>query len=138
MGSGASGYAIHGTSGSMDGGYNGGADRLHSIGENLESLQSRYPYHAGLFGAKGYGRHTRHIFSNDPIAAARDFYERIAYGGEESPIEGKGLKSTMRGGDVVTIRLVSSSDGSPAITIDIKSSNESNGIKSQKIHFMKA
>ncbi|MCF0106641.1 MAG: hypothetical protein HUJ53_07765 [Holdemanella sp.] len=40
-------------------------------------------------------------------------------------------------GTIITYREVSSSDGSPAVDINIKKSTDSSGVKSQKIHFVK-
>ena len=38
---------------------------------------------------------------------------------------------------IVSYRKVSSSDGTPAVDINIKKSKESGGVKQQKIHFVK-
>lgn len=43
----------------------------------------------------------------------------------------------MADGTVVTWREVSSSDGFPAVDINIKKSTDSGGLKVQKIHFVK-
>ena len=49
----------------------------------------------------------------------------------------KGATTKMSDGTIITWRKVSSSDGSPAIDINIKYSNDSGGLKRQKIHFVK-
>ena len=43
----------------------------------------------------------------------------------------------MSDGTVITMRKVSTSDGTPAVDINIEHSRGSGGIKSQKIHFVK-
>lgn len=42
----------------------------------------------------------------------------------------------MEDGTVFTMREVSTSDGSPAVTINIRKSTDSGGVKEQKIHFV--
>jgi len=42
----------------------------------------------------------------------------------------------MEDGTVITMREVSSSDGSPAIDINISGSSDSGGLNDQKIHFI--
>lgn len=48
---------------------------------------------------------------------------------------GRGVKTLMGDGTVVSLREVSSSDGSPAVEINIRNSFGSGGVKNQKIHF---
>ena len=142
MGSGGSGYGIGrggggGTSGSSDGGYKGGAGSHHAIGDNLDALKSKFDYHDGYFGEKGDGRRTRHEYSDDPVAQARDFYDTAGYGGVEKPMpNGEGVTCTMKDGTVISMREVSHSDGTPAVDINIRKSDDSGGVKQQKIHFM--
>lgn len=50
---------------------------------------------------------------------------------------GKGKVTKMRDGSIISYRPISSSDGSPAIDINIRKSRNSGGIKQQKIHFVK-
>ncbi|MCD8026974.1 MAG: hypothetical protein LUF33_08675 [Clostridiales bacterium] len=42
----------------------------------------------------------------------------------------------MADGAVITKRIVSHSDGSPVVDINIKASSHTGGIKQQKIHFV--
>ena len=141
MGSGSSGYSIGrgGTSGSADGGHKGGANRHRSIGDNLGTLKSKFDYHSGYFGDRGDSHGVRHLFSDDPVAQARDFYDTVGFGGIETPMRnGKGFTCRMRDGTVVSFREVSGSkDGSPAVDINIRRSTGSSGVKRQKIHFMR-
>ena len=124
--------------------YKGAASHYHSIGENVSALSKDYPLSNGYFGTKGDSQDNsiRHIESSDPSATAKDFYDKAAYGGVESEIldkngNVKGATTKMADGTIVTWREVSSSDGSPAIDINIKYSNDSGGLKGQKIHFVK-
>lgn len=146
MGSGSSGYGIGaggggGTprsdspSGAADGGFKGGADHHHSIGENLDDVKSHYPYEDGYFGDEAGEPEKRHLYSDDPIATAHDFYDRAGYGGIEEPLpNGKGVRSTLADGTVITMREVSESDGTPVVEISIRRSTDSGGVEKQKIH----
>lgn len=123
----------------MGGGdYKGGASYYHSITDNLKEVSSIYKYNNGYFGEspKENAKRIRHIESDDPSTTAKDFYDKIAYGGIESDIP-KGKIVEMEDGTVITWRNVSSSDGSPAVDINIERSRDSGGLKKQKIHFVK-
>ena len=50
---------------------------------------------------------------------------------------GKGVYTKMKDGSILSYREVSSSDGSPAVEINIKQSTDHGDIKYQKIHFVK-
>ena len=50
---------------------------------------------------------------------------------------GKGKLVKMKDGSIVSHREISTSDGSPAVEINITRSEDSGGIKKQKIHFVK-
>lgn len=52
-------------------------------------------------------------------------------------INGKGHYTKMKDGSILSYREVSSSDGTPAVEINIKKSTDHGGIKYQKIHFAK-
>ncbi len=80
-----------------------------------------------------------HIYSDDPVATAKDFYDKIGFGGIEEPTpNGKGFKTSLADGTIITWREISSSDdGSPAVDINIKYSKDSGGLKTHKIHFVK-
>jgi hypothetical protein len=112
---------------------------LSSISDNLDELTSSYPYQNGYFGEKGKGRHfTRNIYSADPVKASREFYDKAAYGGViQSMANGKGETAKMNDGTIISYREVTSSEGSPAVEINISKSTDSGGVKRQKIHFAK-
>ena len=124
--------------------YKGGANHYHSISENVPGLTKDYPLSNGYFGTKGDSKDNsiRHIESSDPAATAKTFYDKASHGGIEEDIldrKGnlKGATTKMADGTIITWREVSSSDGFPAIDINIKHSYDSGGLKGQKIHFVK-
>lgn len=120
------------------GGYIGGASTHRSISDNLSSLSSSYDYHNGYFGEKGQGRNfTRNIISDNPQETAKDFFDKAAYGGIAKDMgNGKGKLAKMKDGTIVSMRETSSSDGSPAVEINIKESSNHGDLKAQKIHFV--
>ena len=117
--------------------YKGGAVKYHSVMQNLSKLIPKYEYINGYFGLPGSSNKIRHIYSDDPNKTAKDFYNKISYGGvEETLSNGKGKITNMSDGTIITWREISSSDGSPAIDINIKYSTNAGGLKQQKIHFL--
>lgn len=117
------------------------------IAMNLTAAFKRdydYNYHDGMFGRHGRKDakpYVRHILSPTPEETAKDFYARLTKGGTETVLldnsnKIKGYVSSMGAGTSVTYRMRSTSDGSPAVDINISSSDGAGGIKSQKIHFV--
>lgn len=124
----------------MGTGYKNGAHHHHSITENLNDVKKKYKYSNGLFGNRSNSsiERTRHIESKNPIATAKDFYDKLTYGGIENNLDnGKGKKTKMKDGTIVSYRPISSSDGSPVVEINIRKSYDSGDLKQQKIHFIK-
>lgn len=120
--------------------YKGGSPTYRSVGENIDATAAKYEYQNGRFGkcSPSTGTHTRNIISDDPLETARDFYDKIAYGGIETKYPEQGRSTTqMADGTMISFRIISKSDGSPVVEINIKKSNNSNGLKEQKIHFIK-
>ena len=120
--------------------YKGDSKHFRSIGENVLITALSYPYANGRFGvnSQSTGNRTRNIFSIDPLATAKDFYDKIAYGGIEKTFNDGALKIThMADGSVITMRTTSHSDGTPVVEINITKSTYSGGVKNQKIHFIK-
>ena len=128
----------------MGSGFKGNAGHYHSISENLPVMKEKYPYKNGYFGEIGKNkknRTIRNIESDNPSKTAKEFYDTLTHGGKEEIIydktgKEKGFKTTLADGSVVTWRNVSSSDGSPAVDINIEYSSDNGGIKQQKIHFI--
>lgn len=99
--------------------YKGGASYHHEVSENISRTGATYGYNNGFFGigARKQSDKVRRIESSNPESAAKDFYNKIGYGGIESNIP-KGKKVEMEDGTIITWRNVSSSDGSPAVDIN--------------------
>lgn len=124
----------------MGTGFKGDTYYHHSISENLKKVKEDYSFSNGLFGIRGDSsrERTRHIESDAPEITSLDFYNKLAYGGIESASSnGKAKISKMEDGSTISYRLISSSDGSPVVEINIRKSSDSGGIKQQKIHFVK-
>lgn len=122
----------------MGTGYKGNSPTFRSVGENIESVSSKYHYHEGRFGVRGSKKNkVRHIASEKPLETAKDFYDKLAYGGKEDIYEKEKMKITrMADGTVITYRETSTSDGTPVVEINIDNSGNCGGVKSQKIHFI--
>ena len=120
--------------------YKGNARFFRSIGQNVLITASKYHFKNGRFGVNSpsTGNKTRNIVSSDPISSAKDFYEKIAFGGKETKYNGGKVRVTrMSDGSVITMRPISSSpDGSPVVEINITGSSHAGGLKQQKIHFV--
>lgn len=119
--------------------YKGNAVYYRSVGQNILPTASKYPYRNGRFGVNSpsTGNKTRNIASADPLGTAKDFYDRIAYGGVEKIYANGDRRITqMADGTIITWRRVSTSDGGPVVEINISSSSHTGGIKKQKIHFV--
>ena len=120
--------------------YKGGTKYYRSVGQNAMIASKTFPYKNGYFGtaSPSTGNRTRNIKSDDPLSAAKTFYDKIALGGIEKSYNGGKLHITkMADGTQVSFRETSSSDGSPVCEINIKHSSHTGGIKQQKIHFIK-
>lgn len=120
--------------------YKGGSSYHRSISENVSEIRLEYSFSNGYFGTTGTSTResTRHIESDNPLSTSKDFYNKLTYGATEKTLpNGRGVIAKMSDGTIVTYREISSSDGSPAVDINIKLSKNSGGVKQQKIHFVK-
>lgn len=122
----------------MGTGYKGNSVYFRSIGQNVLLASKKYGYGAGYFGENSkHGKdRTRNISATDNIAAAHDFYDKIAFGGKEQIVNENMRITRMADGTVITMREVSHSDGTPVVDINIKPSTHTGGVKGQKIHFV--
>lgn len=119
-------------------GYKGGAPAWRGISENISRLANSYPYSNGYFGVVGTTSKVRIIYSDNPRNTGKDFYEKISFGGVESKLpNGKGMKTNMADGTIITFRPKTSSDNNPGVDINISYSKEHGSLKQQKIHFEK-
>ncbi len=111
----------------------------NTIADNLPDVTKRFSLSdAGYFDKQGRG--ARVIESNAPVSTAYELFNRLVKGYVKiTPIPNndgtrKGVVATMRDGTIITLRKKSSSDGSPAVDINIRSPGR---VKTQKIHFVK-
>lgn len=119
-------------------GYKGNSKYYRSIGQNIMIAASKYAYSNGRFGVSSHhgGASTRNITAIDNLAAAIDFYDKIAYGGKESIVNDNLRITRMADGSIITMRKVSHSDGTPVVDINIERSTHTGGLRKQKIHFI--
>lgn len=123
----------------MGTGFKGDSVYFRSVGQNILFTSNKYGFTNGYFGDNsphGSDR-TRNISSIDNMTSAKDFYDKIAFGGKEDIVNSNMSITRMADGTVITMRKVSYSDGTPVVEINIKSSSHTGGVKSQKIHFVK-
>ena len=90
----------------------------------------------GVKGKKGSASWIRQIYTENPEVEASHFYDLLSNGGKEKPLtNGHGFISTMSEGSKITIRIKTSSKGSPAVDLNLEGFHK--GVKShQKIHFV--
>ncbi len=118
--------------------YKGNSKYYRSIGQNILISSEKYKYSKGYFGNNSnHGNiRTRNIVASDNLATAKDFYNKIAFGGKEQIVNDNMRITRMADGTVITMRKVSHSDGTPVVDINIKPSSHTGGVKGQKIHFV--
>lgn len=119
-------------------GYKGNSNIYRRIGQNVLITSDSYNYSGGFFGdnSKHGGKSTRNISSKDNLKTDNDFYNKIAYGGIEKIVNNNLRITRMNDGKVITMRVVSHSDGTPVADVNIKNSTRTGGVKTQKIHFV--
>lgn len=117
-----------------------GVGRYHSLNDNLPDVTRRFPLApCGKFGERGRSN-ARVIKSGAPVGTAYEFFNRISAGYVKITAipywDGakKGCVATLKDETRITIRKKSSSDGSPAVDINIVSPGR---VKPHKIHFVK-
>ena len=109
-------------------------DDISSADRNAEYVKEKYGLNEnGYFAEKG--KNCRVYKSDDPIRDSIDFYQKFGRGGETKNLSnGKGTITTLDDGTIIVHRIITSTEGSPAVSINIKSPCS---IKTQKIHFIK-
>ena len=118
--------------------YKGNSKYYRSVGQNILLSASKYGFSNGYFGnnSKHGNDRTRNITALDNLVAAKDFYDKIAFGGKEQIVNESMNITRMADGTVITMRKTSHSDGTPVVDINIKPSTHTGGVKGQKIHFV--
>lgn len=122
----------------MGTGYKGNTKFYRSTGQNLLIVSKSFDYNEGYFGVPSTNGNSRvrTISSGNSLNSAYNFYDKLANGGIESVINSNCRVTRMADGTVITMRVKSSSDGTPAVDINVKESTHTGGIKHQKIHFV--
>lgn len=118
--------------------YKGSSQYYRSVGQNILIASNTYNYQNGYFGENSMhgSKSTRNIKSSDNMNTAKDFYNKLAFGGMEKRVNDNMRITRMADGTVITMRKVSHSDGTPVVDINIKPSSHTGGVKGQKIHFV--
>lgn len=112
-------------------GYTQGKKKIIEV--NSKTLIEKYGMSNGYFGKAG--KNVRVIESKDNYATAESFYNTISSGGCEYKLKnGHGVMTILPDGTRIVYRVVTKTQGSPAVEISISSSPK---IKDQKIHFIK-
>ena len=104
-----------------------------NINDNVAKMTGRFaPNEYGNFGIQG--KNVRVMKSEDPLSESASFYDLLGNGGEIKTIPGKaGTITKLDDGSRITYRVITSTEGSPAVEINVK--NVNTFIKNQKIHF---
>ena len=120
-----------------------------SLSTNLTNVvKAKYGFKNGNFGTPGRSKNkynnVRNIESNDPIETSKEFMIDLVTGfkfreaiKDTHTNEIKGHKFIMKDGAIVVWRLHSTSDGSPAVDINVEGVKKGCLINMQKIHFIK-
>ena len=89
-------------------------------------------------GAPGKSRDLRTLISDNPIKDARELFKQLSEGGDIVPTDNPHqILYLLPGGTYVSLRIITSTEGSPAVEINVKSDKANTKVKSQKIHFIK-
>ena len=106
-----------------------------SFNENLPELKKLFKLSkSGYFGKAGQSKGARNIASKDPLATCDLFSGTASQGAVEYMHVKNGVAKRLKDGAVITSRYKSSSDGTPAVDINLTQPSEA---KKQKIHFIK-
>lgn len=115
--------------------YNVKLPKTHSsVESNAELVKKKYGLtEDGFFGKKTKTR-ARIFESPNPIEDSIEFYDKLGTGGVKEPLpNGRGTKTTLGDGTVITHRVITSTKDSPAVDIKIVPPSK---IKKQKLHFV--
>lgn len=119
------------------------SSQARTLTDNLTALTKEFTLQpSGFFGEPGQSKNNvrvRNITSADAVVTSQRFYalaceQAVSIGDIRGPGgEHKGYLARMRDGTIISYRWSSSSDGSPAVDINIQSAGS---VKRQKIHFI--
>jgi len=118
------------------GGATSGPSSSSALANNIEALSYEYPLTpGGYFGVKS--RNTRAIVSDNPMSTADSFWKTLSRDGRPDPLpNGKGDRVRFDDNSLVVYRVVTTSNGSPAVEIWVESSSGRKIAAYQKIHFV--
>lgn len=106
--------------------------REHGFADNVGALKRRFDYPDGLDWNLKKGKKLTRIESDDPVATATLFAGIASEGFVSEVVGDKGYRRELADGTIIGLRIVSSSDGSPAVDLNI-----TNEDYTRKIHFVK-
>ena len=106
--------------------------RARGFTENAKELKSSFGYPDELDWGLRKGKRLASIETDDPVAAATMFAGIASQGFVSEVVNDKGYRRELADGTVVGLRIVTSSEGSPAVDLNIADENYVH-----KIHFYK-
>ena len=106
--------------------------RRRSFAENTGALKSAFGYPDELDWSLRKGKRLARIETDDPVAAATMFASIASRGFVSEVVNDKGYRRELADGTIVGLRIVTSSEGSPAVDLNIVGENYV-----RKIHFYK-
>ena len=106
--------------------------RARGFTENAKELKSAFGYPDELDWGLRKGKRLASIETDDPVAAATMFAGIASQGFVSEVVNDKGYRRELADGTVVGLRIVTSSEGSPAVDLNIADENYVH-----KIHFYK-
>lgn len=114
----------------------GGAHPFNALARNIDKLGEKHSLTpGGYFGSKG--KNSRVIASADPTATADEFWKVLSKRGKTNSLpNGKGKRVRFDDDSAAVYRIVTSSTGSPAVEIWIKTATGRKLPAYQKIHFI--
>lgn len=116
--------------------------RYVSVRRNAEKVSQKFGYdrETGYFGSKyknKRGSYNRNIYSNNPERDARKLFNALKEGGVLYDTGNPNVKTyRLPDGTYISLRIVTSTKGSPAVEISLKSNPYNTKVKEQKIHFV--
>lgn len=106
--------------------------RKRGFAENVKALKSAFGYPDELDWSLRKGKRLTRIEADDPVAAATMFASMASQGYVSEVVNDKGYRRELADGTIVGLRIVTSSEGSPAVDLNIVGENHV-----RKIHFFK-
>ena len=106
--------------------------RARGFAENIEALKSSFGYPDGLDWGLRKGKRLTSIEADDPVATATMFAGIASRGFVTEVVNDKGYRRALADGTIVGLRIVTSSEGIPAVDLNIVGENHV-----RKIHFYK-